>query len=62
MAIEAAAASESIAGAIAICPAGPEHLLRGLRAGTPGDANRPGSAESRSRPGSPSTTCAERSS
>lgn len=33
MAIEAAASSESIAGAIAICPAGPQHLLRGLRAG-----------------------------
>ena len=34
MAIHAAATSASIAGAIAICPAGEEHLLRGLRAGT----------------------------
>jgi alpha-beta hydrolase superfamily lysophospholipase len=33
MAIEAASRSESIAGAIAICPAGADHLLRGLRAG-----------------------------
>lgn len=33
MAIEAAASSESIAGAVAICPAGGDHLLRGLRAG-----------------------------
>ena len=33
MALEAAASSERIAGAIAICPAGPDHLLRGLRAG-----------------------------
>ena len=32
MAIEAAAGSESIAGAVAICPAGADHLLRGLRA------------------------------
>ena len=31
MAIHAAATSEAIAGAIAICPAGEEHLLRGLR-------------------------------
>ena len=34
MAIQAAATSEAIAGAIAICPAGAEHLLRGLRKGT----------------------------
>jgi fermentation-respiration switch protein FrsA (DUF1100 family) len=33
MAIEAASRSDSIAGAIAICPAGADHLLRGLRAG-----------------------------
>jgi fermentation-respiration switch protein FrsA (DUF1100 family) len=33
MAIHAAAASDAIAGAIAICPAGEEHLLRGLRRG-----------------------------
>jgi fermentation-respiration switch protein FrsA (DUF1100 family) len=31
MAIEAAASSERIAGAIAICPAGADHLVRGLR-------------------------------
>jgi uncharacterized protein len=31
MAIHAAATSEAIAGVIAICPAGEEHLLRGLR-------------------------------
>lgn len=31
MAIHAAATSEAIRGAIAICPAGEEHLLRGLR-------------------------------
>ena len=33
MAIHAAATSDSIRGAIAICPAGEEHLLRGLRTG-----------------------------
>lgn len=33
MAIHAAAASQAIAGVIAICPAGEQHLLRGLRAG-----------------------------
>jgi uncharacterized protein len=33
-AIHAAATSDAIAGAIAICPAGESHLLRGLRAGT----------------------------
>lgn len=33
MAIHAAAADESIAGVIAICPAGEEHLARGLRRG-----------------------------
>lgn len=33
LAIHAAATSAAIAGAIAICPAGEEHLLRGLRAG-----------------------------
>ncbi len=33
-AIHAAATSSAIAGAIAICPAGEEHLLRGLAAGT----------------------------
>jgi fermentation-respiration switch protein FrsA (DUF1100 family) len=33
MAIHAAASSEAIAGAIAISPAGEEHLLRGLRRG-----------------------------
>ncbi len=32
-AIHAAATSEAIAGAIAICPAGEAHLLRGLRSG-----------------------------
>jgi uncharacterized protein len=32
-AIHAAATSDAIAGAIAICPAGEEHLLRGLRRG-----------------------------
>ena len=31
MAIHAAATSDAVAGAIAICPAGEEHLLRGLR-------------------------------
>ena len=31
MAIHAAATSEALAGVIAICPAGEEHLLRGLR-------------------------------
>ncbi len=34
MAIQAAASLDSIAGAIAICPAGADHLRRGLRAGT----------------------------
>jgi len=34
MAIQAAATSEQIAAAAAICPAGADHLLRGLRAGT----------------------------
>jgi fermentation-respiration switch protein FrsA (DUF1100 family) len=34
MAIQAAATSDAIAGAIAICPAGADHLLRGLRART----------------------------
>jgi uncharacterized protein len=34
MAIQAAATSETIAGAIAICPAGAEHLARGLRSGS----------------------------
>src|SRR5204863_9857626 len=34
MAIQAAATSDAIAGATAICPAGSDHLLRGLRAGT----------------------------
>jgi fermentation-respiration switch protein FrsA (DUF1100 family) len=33
MAVHAAAVSDAIAGAIAICPAGEEHLLRGLRRG-----------------------------
>jgi fermentation-respiration switch protein FrsA (DUF1100 family) len=33
MAIQAAATSDSIAGVIAFCPAGEEHLLRGLRRG-----------------------------
>lgn len=33
MAIHAAAFSDTVAGAIAICPAGEEHLLRGLRRG-----------------------------
>jgi fermentation-respiration switch protein FrsA (DUF1100 family) len=33
MAIHAAATSERIAGAIAICPAGSDHLARGLRSG-----------------------------
>ncbi len=31
IAIHAAATSDAIAGVIAICPAGEEHLLRGLR-------------------------------
>jgi alpha-beta hydrolase superfamily lysophospholipase len=34
VAIHGAATSASIAGVIAICPAGEDHLLRGLRAGT----------------------------
>jgi pimeloyl-ACP methyl ester carboxylesterase len=34
VAIHAAATSEAIAGVIAICPAGEEHLVRGLREGT----------------------------
>jgi alpha-beta hydrolase superfamily lysophospholipase len=34
MAIQAAATSDQIAGAIAVCPAGTHHLLRGMRAGT----------------------------
>jgi uncharacterized protein len=34
MAITAAATAESLAGAVAICPAGTDHLTRGLRAGT----------------------------
>ncbi|HSJ18520.1 MAG TPA: alpha/beta fold hydrolase [Solirubrobacterales bacterium] len=33
MAIHAAAVSDAVAGAIAICPAGEEHMLRGLRRG-----------------------------
>ena len=33
MALHAAATSDAIAGAIAICPAGEEHLRRGLRNG-----------------------------
>ncbi len=44
VAIHAAATSDSIAGVIAICPAGEQHLLRGLRDGTlemrAGDAAR----------------------
>jgi fermentation-respiration switch protein FrsA (DUF1100 family) len=34
MAIQAAATSNAVAGAIAICPAGAEHLARGLRSGS----------------------------
>jgi fermentation-respiration switch protein FrsA (DUF1100 family) len=34
MAIQSAATMEQISGAIAICPAGADHLLRGLRGGT----------------------------
>lgn len=34
MAIHAAATCDTIAGAVAICPAGEEHLIRGLRADT----------------------------
>jgi hypothetical protein len=34
MAIQAAATSESVAGVIAICPAGAHHLIRGLRGGS----------------------------
>jgi uncharacterized protein len=34
MALHAAASSEAVAGAIAICPAGEEHLVRGLRSGS----------------------------
>ncbi len=34
MAIQAAATSEAVAGAIAICPAGADHLIRGLRSGS----------------------------
>ena len=34
MAIQAAATLDAIAGAVAICPAGADHLLRGLRAGS----------------------------
>ena len=41
MAIQAAATSEPIAGAIAICPAGAEHLLRGPPRRTARDADRP---------------------
>jgi alpha-beta hydrolase superfamily lysophospholipase len=33
MALHGAATSEAIAGAVAICPAGEDHLLRGLRSG-----------------------------
>ena len=33
MAIQAAATDDQIAGAIGICPAGANHLLRGLRSG-----------------------------
>ena len=46
MALEAAASSERIAGAIAICPAGPDHLLRGLRAGRLEMRIDPGARES----------------
>ncbi len=46
IAIEAAAGSKSIAGAIAICPAGADHLLRGLRAGRMEMRIDPGARES----------------
>jgi dienelactone hydrolase len=45
MAIEAAASSELIAGAIAICPAPPDQLARGLRAGGLGMRIDPGARE-----------------
>ena len=44
IAIHAAATSDAIAGVIAICPAGEEHLLRGLRAGTLEMRQRPDAA------------------
>ena len=44
MAIQAAATSDLLAGAIAICPAGAGHLLRGLRAGSLEMRLDPGSA------------------
>ena len=56
MAIQAAATAEQIAGAIAICPAGADHLLRGLRAGTlemridPGARERARGLARRARP------------
>jgi len=46
MAIQAAATSESIAGAIAICPAGAHHLARGVRAGSLEMRLEPGADES----------------
>ncbi len=45
MAIEAAATSAGIAGAVAICPAGAEHLARGLRGERPRMRIEPGGRE-----------------
>ena len=45
MAIEAAATSDGIAGAVAICPAGAEHLARGLRGERPRMRIEPGARE-----------------
>jgi fermentation-respiration switch protein FrsA (DUF1100 family) len=45
MAIEAAATSGAIAGAVAICPAGAEHLARGLRSERPQMRIEPGARE-----------------
>ncbi len=45
MAIEAAATSDGIAGAVAICPAGAEHLARGLRGERPRMRIEPGGRE-----------------
>ena len=62
MAIQAAATADQIAGAIAICPAGAEHLAAGTSRRHARDADRSRRNRRRSRPGSPSTTCARRSS
>lgn len=46
MAITAAATADSLAGAVAICPAGAEHLRRGLRSGALEMRIEPGTEES----------------